>query len=135
MINRRYSRIPVFFLFSAVGCVGFAVDSGLLALLTNFGNVQVYAARVVSLITAMTVTWILNRTLTFRHSRSIRTGAEYIHYLCVQFSGAAINYAVFTVCLLLSPGMAAHPVIAVAVGSLVAMTVNYFAMKRFVFRA
>lgn len=51
--------------FAFAGAVGFVVDAGVLVLVHPF--VGAYAGRLISFICAVTTTWLINRSLTFRH--------------------------------------------------------------------
>lgn len=119
-----------FFRFCLVGAVGFLVDAGLLLALLATGTLGPIAARVVSILVAVTVTWLLNRLLTFR-SDDPRHLFEWSRYALVNGVGALVNYGCYVACLLLIPGIA--PLLALAVGSAVALIVNYLGSRHLVF--
>lgn len=118
--------------FLVIGTVGFAVDAGLLlALVPSMGH---YAARAVSLPTAVLVTWAFNRSWTFRDRRSSRRLPELMRYAAAQSLGALANYGVYAVCVTALAWMARYPVAAVAVGSGCGLAMNFTAMHLVVFR-
>ena len=81
--------------FSAVGAVGLVVDVAVLLLAREW--LGVYAARLLSFLAAATVTWLLNRRLTFGGQRA--TGSlwhEYLGYLGLMVAGGLVNYAVYS---------------------------------------
>jgi len=117
--------------FGMVGSVGFAVDAGWLTVLTRYGGMSPYSARVVSFLFAITVTWMLNRRFTFASHN--RRRAEYTRHVCVQLIGGATNYAIFAALLWRFPDLERQPVIPLAFASGVAMFVNYFGSRVWTF--
>ena len=92
-----------------------------------------YAARVASFLLAVSVTWYLNRTWTFAQRAGSNRRREYAVYFLVQALGAGINGAVYALGLALSPTMQALPVLALALGSIVAMAFNFVATRHLAF--
>ncbi|MFA7271085.1 MAG: GtrA family protein, partial [Sterolibacterium sp.] len=87
-----------FFQFAVIGGIGFAIDGGLLTLLSILWGMNVYVARLVSFLTATLSTWWLNRKHTFGMAPSgeFRAHAnEYTRYFFIQVGGGLINLAVF----------------------------------------
>ena len=119
-------------LFALVGGAGFLVDAGMLALLLHVSPLGPFSARIVAIAAAMLVTFWLNRTFTFgRSDRGL--AAEGTRYGGVGVSAALLNYAVYSVILLVFP--AVWPVLAVAIASLAAMVWSFLGYSRFVFGA
>ncbi len=122
-------------MFAFSGTVGFVVDSTLLQVLAKGLGVEVHLARVGSFLVALTCTWLINRHFTFqrepgRHSLL----GEWLRYFVSSLMGGLTNYAAFAVSLAVSPFIHEHLVLAVAIGSLAGMCVNYALYSRFVFR-
>ena len=124
---RRFIR------FCLVGTCGFAVDAGLLSLLVHLAEIGPYVARAPSFLAAVTVTWALNRRFAFdglaRHTR----GREYRRYVTVQTLGAMTNLVVYVIAIALVPWFAEIPVLPLAIGSGVALVVNFTLSRIFVF--
>ncbi len=120
--------------FALVGAVGFAVDGGLLLLLTSQGH-GVFPSRLGSFGAAVTVTWVLNRGWTFSTSRPGHKGLEYLAYFSVQLIGAAINLGVFYFYLILFPAQHSAPLLPLFVGAVPALLFNFTASKYLVFSA
>ena len=122
--------------FLVVGAIGFAIEAALLTLLVSQRHWQPLAARMVSFPVAVTICWWLNRNWTFagrtrqRHSR----GRQYAVYFVIQCAGAAINVVVFWAMLHLSPALRAWPIAPLAIGAAVALSFNFLATSRLVFR-
>ncbi len=119
--------------FALVGVVGFVVDAGLLQALVMLGWGPV-AARCVALPVAVFATWLLNRGFTFPEAQQGPALPSLARYVAVSAVGASVNFMVYTALVMASAIMAAHPVLAVAVGSAIAMLVNYLGSKHFAFR-
>ena len=108
--------------FCLVGGVGFCVDAAILCGLVAAGW-SPWPSRVASYLGAATLTWSLNRTFTFRRRR--RAGhREWLAYVAMNGIGAAINYAVFALVLLLGP-FEGRLLTGVALGSLAGLAFNF----------
>lgn len=125
----RRGREPL--AFAAVGTVGFLVDATILTILVNGLGVGPYVARLVSFAVVVTLTWSLNRRLTFRagpqgHDR-------YALYVLLAGIGIAINMAVYALCLTWLPWTAVYPAVAAVFGTLTATVVNFLTARHLVF--
>ncbi len=129
MISRRFLS------FAVVGAVGFLVDAGILSLLVHGHDWGSYSARLMSFSAAVTVTWLLNRTVTFQSDAERDKGREYRRYFMVQGAGSLLNLLVYSLCIALFPLAATYPVMALAGGSIVAMMFNYLGVRQWVFVA
>jgi putative flippase GtrA len=121
--------------FGAVGTVGFLVDASVLLLLLHATHAGFYLGRLISFLCAATVTWCLNRTITFR-SRAASRGisAEWLRFVAVSCLGGIVNFGVYSALLLSFASFAAAPVAAVAAGSLSGMVVNFGLSRSYAFR-
>jgi putative flippase GtrA len=126
--------VPVGFpAFVVVGGIGFVVDATILAVLVHGYGWGDYTARLVSFAVAVTVTWYLNRKYVFAADRTARKHSEYTRYLLVQGIGMLINFLVYSLCIASNELMDRWPVLALAVGSAVALFFNYAGSRMFVF--
>ncbi len=119
--------------FAVTGATGFVVDAVILSLLVATTGLGSYASRGISFPAALCVTWYLNRTWTFR--RTDQHGLfQSVRYVLVQIFGAAVNLAVYALCIALGPPLVSRvPAIALAVASAVAMTVNFVGSRHWAF--
>jgi putative flippase GtrA len=133
-----------FYRFAVVGSVGFVVDASVLQILVSWFGVGLLVGRVFSYLSAATVTWFLHRIYTFRaqltsvdnRSASSRNLLEqWFRFILTNGIGASLNYGIYVICILGSDLCRAYPVIAVAIGSVVALAFNFAISKRFVFTA
>lgn len=116
------------FLFT--GGIGFVADAGALAVILAATPLDPFLARILSIAFALTVTWLFNRNFTFRPSSRglVREGARYGG---IGIGSSLVNYAAYAGALALVPTL--PPLVAVAFGSVVAMTASWFGYSRLVF--
>ena len=124
--------------FGLVGALGFAVDGGLLMLLTKVGGIEIYLSRAVSFVIATIVTWWLNRTLVFHtpnsSARFLSKKTQYSLYLGVQSMGALANLVVFAYLVESYQTMRYYPILPLAFGSAVGLVINFSAARQWVFQ-
>lgn len=121
-------------LFALVGVVGFAVDAGVLTAAITHTPLNLYAARGVSFAAAVTTTWALNRTITFRSAVVAPAVRQWLRFSALNALGGLVNLGLYA--LLVAHVLIARdiPVLAVAAGSLCGLLVNFSLSKKFVFR-
>ena len=126
--------MPPKLVFAIAGTVGLLVDYGVLQFLVSVLRVPVYGARVLSFLAAVTATWLINRHFTFSERKPGPPHLlEWLRYLGSSLLGGAANYAAFALAVANSPFIRAHLILAVAVGSLAGMFVNYLLYSKYVF--
>jgi len=134
MRSAAWSGLPPPVRFAVVGCVGFAVDGGLLHLLTSLAQWGPIAARGVSFPTAVLATWWLNRRITFAGREQGPWWASLARYVGVSLVGTGVNFGIYSALVLGSAAMAARPIVPFAFASAAALVFNYLGSKHFAFR-
>lgn len=119
--------------FAVVGIVGFAVDLGVLLLALHNG-VGLLVGRAISFLTAVLVTWFINRRFTFRYSHSEKIHKEWWLYFGTMLLGGSLNYLVYCLVVSMLPNLRLLPAIAVACGSVAGMGLNFVGAKVWVFK-
>lgn len=123
-------RLSQLIRFGMAGIAGFAVDTGVLQATLALG-MSFYLGRTISFPTAATATWLINRRLTFAHDgQRPASFQEWRRYVGAMMVGGAVNYAISAV--MFHKVLNADPrsaIIAVAVGSIAAMVVNFIAAR------
>lgn len=119
--------------FALVGAVGFLVDSAALYLGLALG-LDLFSGRIVSYFIAATTTWYLHRNHTFRLDRHA-TVAEWLRFLGTNAFGGAVNIGGYAVLVLSAHVFRQFPVLAVAIGALGGMVINYLLSAFIVFRS
>src|SRR3990167_9608825 len=118
-----------FCFFAIIGSIGFIIDSSLFALL-HF-TLGYAASRFISIFTAMTFTWLANRTLTFQVLTK-PTHTEWIKYFSINSFGALINFSVFLSLVHTSVFLKDNYIIPLAIATGVSMWFN-FGLSRILF--
>ena len=133
--ERIASQIPAF---AAIGLFGYVVDAGITYLCAKYLGLPPMLARPPGFVIATFVNFALNRAITFRHSRA-RPVRAFVRYCLVASAGLALNYSVYSACVLIAPraGIAVTPAILplfVAAGSGAAMVLTFIGFRSFAFR-
>ena len=118
--------------YSAASMCGFATDLALLKLLTHTGMEPAWA-RLISLTTAMQVTFCINGFLVFRCIELKRVHRQWAAYMVNNAVGNLVNYLVFTTLLSLHRPIVSNHTLAVCVGAFAAWVVNYTVTRLVVF--
>lgn len=119
--------------FIIVGGIGFIIDASILSILVHGYGWGDYTARIVSFAVAVTATWYLNRRYVFYARKTPDRHREFSRYLAVQLTGMAINFLAYSLCIATVEIMDRWPVMALAVGSTVALFFNFMGARIFVF--
>ena len=120
--------------FAAIGAIGFVVDGGILTILDSVYDVSLFYARLVSFSAAVTVTWYLNRHLTFASGGRNEAGREWGRYAVVNGIGALLNMGIFFWLIYVYEWLAAWPIVPLAIAAGLALVFNFFASRRIAFR-
>jgi len=126
-----------FFLFGVVGVLGFLVDAGVFYFVNTYIE-NLYVCRLLSYCCAVTTTWAVNRVLTFKKSfigeSKLSLLLEWAKFFISQGLGFFINYGTFSVLVFSVPLFAKFPLLAIAVGSIAGLGVNFLMAKFYIFR-
>lgn len=119
--------------FGIAGAAGFAADAGVLYALLALG-LNPYAARLISFLFAVFVTWRINRRYTFSAYQKESAWREWLHYLLAMSAGGICNYGIYAWLIWLLPPHHFTPMIALGAGSVGGMIINFCSAKFWVFR-
>lgn len=120
------------FRFAQVGAAGFVVDWLCLSFFLWLGT-GFLIGRGLSYFCAATATWAMNRIWTFANTDESRV-RQWARFLAANAVGGSINYGASAILAIRFPDtIGPHPIIAVAVGSLSGLIVNFGLSRRFVF--
>ncbi len=125
--------------FAAIGVLGYGVDAAITYACAKYLGLSPELARPPGFVVATVVNFLLNRAITFRHSETPLVRA-FVRYCTVASAGLAVNYAVYSACVLLAPrfGFPVTPALLpvfVAAGSGVAMILTFVGFRFFAFRS
>lgn len=110
--------------YSGVSLVGLGVDVTMLHILLHAG-LEAAWARVVSLVCAMHVTFILNGLHVFRRLERGQWPSQWLRYMACNGFGNFCNYWIFVTMVSTHWPLIANPTFAVAVGSAAAWMLNF----------
>ncbi|MER8818600.1 GtrA family protein [Mesorhizobium sp. M0991] len=116
--------------FIVAGGIGFVADAAALWLVLTTAPVGPFMARIISIGFALSVTWLINRHLTFSPS-SRGVAQEGARYGGVGIATSVVNYLVYCAMLFALPMVS--PLIALAVASLIAMALSFLGYSKLVF--
>ena len=128
---RRSPRELLMFL--AIGGIGFIVEAVILTSLTMMADWSPWQARIPSFISAVLITWALNRRHTFAGRAWQQRSVEAFFYTAIQVGGALINLAIFGACLALFPQLARIPVIPLAIGAVGGFVFNFLLSSKWLY--
>ena len=124
-----------FALFVLAATAGFIIDAGVVTALVRVFAWGPWRGRFVSFPLAVTATWWLNRRYAFRGTGGRDRRIEYAAYWAIQLAGAAVNFAIYGLCLHAAPALADFPFVPVAIGGVAAMLFNFAVARATVYRA
>jgi putative flippase GtrA len=131
---QRRALAAQFLRFGVVGVFGFLVDTA--TVYATRGALGLYAAGAAGYLVAVSGNWAINRAWTFRGHGEGTLLRQWALYLVANLGGLALNRGAFFALVTLSATCAAHPVLAIAAGSVSGMFANFhfarvvFAVKR-----
>jgi len=128
----RISLLAQMIQFGMVGVAGFVVDAALVYALRD--PTGLYVAGTLAYAAAVTTTWWLNRTWTFRGRGAGRAmHRQWAVFVAANLPGLVLNLGTYFVLVAFVPFCATNPVIAVAAGAVAGMTANFILARAVVF--
>ena len=132
--NKTRSSIRTLWNFAMIGALGFVTEAIILTALVQAAHWLPWHARVPSFLTAVLLTWLLNRRHTFAGREPGCRGIEALSYMTIQICGAAINLAIFGVCLASIPALVHIPVVPLGIGAVAGFAFNFAASNLLLYR-
>jgi putative flippase GtrA len=120
--------------FGLVGGLGFVIDSGVLYLCLYYTHIGYYSGRLISYLCASSVAWYLHRIYTFKLRCTKGKKSQLMNFVVFNSFGGVANYLIYALLIANYALFREFPVIAVGVGALVGMFINYYLSKKMVFR-
>ncbi|MES9991526.1 MAG: GtrA family protein [Candidatus Thiodiazotropha sp.] len=118
-------------MFALAGSVGYLVDVVVL-LLANL-VVGPHLGRLISFSVAVVATWLINRKHTFINYREQSLITEFARYFTTALGGGVVNLLIYSSLVNLLELTTLWLPLAVAIGALVGMLINFMLAKHFVF--
>jgi len=130
--RQRVTLLVEFTKFGMVGCLGFSVDTAVVYALR--GPLGLYGAGLASYVIAGTVTWILNRSWTFRGRGGGPRHQQWGRFLGANMLGFILNRGTYALLVTFVPLFAAQPVFATFAGAVAGVFANFNMSRTLVFR-
>ncbi len=135
MVQALERRIDVSILRHGVaGATGFAIDAGVLLMLTNLARFDPITGRLCSFSVAAGATWLLNRSFTFRGPTAPGATRQALIYIAVQGAGGIANLALYTAAIAVAPQLRHMLLVPLAMGSAAGLCLTYLGSRRLAFR-
>ena len=131
-IAEVFGQLPAFVRFCLVGSLVFVFGSLVLFIEIHQLHFSPWLAQFPMLILSMTLSWLLNRWLTFRNPSGLALFREWLGFMAVNGLGAAISAGVYTLVLFLTHKNGLMPYVALAMGTLVALGWNYLGSRHLI---
>ena len=117
------------FVFS--GGTAFLVDAGVTGALVHFVGLDRFTARIIGIAIAMVVAWLMHRRISFNVTTA-RSWHEFLRFATVALSANALNFAVYSLILLVFPRT--YYLVALVIATAIATTFSYTGFRMGVFR-
>ncbi|GAB0118606.1 GtrA family protein [Acidisoma sp. 7E03] len=134
LAGRHGPLVRQFLQFGVVGTAGFLVDNAFVYTAHFVFGLGLILAGLLSFFVAATGNWFLNRIWTFRGASTGRLHHEWLRYLGTNAIGFVLNRGVYIALIATTAICVAHPVLALAAGSIAGLGVNFVMSRRIVFR-
>lgn len=135
---RLIKKLPVnlrqFIFFGIAGATGFLISSTILMVFIKALHFHPIPARIFSYLPAVTMTWYLNRSLTFSVTHTKSKFKEWLRYISANWIGTLLNFTIYSALILFAIGFFSHPLVALAISCGCSMFFNFFAAKYYSFR-
>jgi putative flippase GtrA len=128
----RVDTFVQFMMFGTVGTLGWLVDTITVYALRR--SIGLYAAGMAAYLVAASVTWILNRSWTFRGLGGGPVHHQWAKFLVVNLGGLVLNRGTYALLVTFVPLCAQEPVFATAAGAVAGMFINFTLNRTMVFR-
>lgn len=119
--------------FAIVGTIGFIVDASILLFFVHIINLSIEFSRIISFISAVFITWLINRSFTFAKNTDFNKKKEYGLYFVLQTIGALINYVIFIILVRKYTFFEENLIIPLGIAAIIAMFFNYFSIKKLIY--
>jgi len=130
----RFPFLSEFFQFAFVGATGFVIDLSLYLAFQSLFGIQHIFARGLSFWGAVSWNWAWNRVLTFSNRKKTRKRIQWPAFVLTSLVGFAFNWGTYVVLTEYVPFFQAHHILALIVGVLIGLGLNFTFARLLVFR-
>ena len=130
----RFPFLSEFFQFAFVGATGFVIDLSLYLAFQYLFGIQHVFARGLSFWGAASWNWAWNRLLTFSNRKKTRKRIQWPAFVLTSLVGFAFNWGTYVILTTYVPYFQEHRIIALIVGVLIGLGLNFTFARLLVFR-
>ncbi|MFV1992697.1 MAG: glycosyltransferase [Acidiferrobacterales bacterium] len=130
----RFPFLSEFFQFAFVGATGFVIDLSLYLAFQSLFGIQHIFARGLSFWGAVSWNWAWNRVLTFSNRKKTRKRIQWPAFVLTSLVGFAFNWGTYFILTKYVPFFQAHHILALIVGVLIGLGLNFTFARLLVFR-
>jgi len=131
----RYPAWTEFVQFGLVGSTGVVIDLAIYEALQSLFAIDHKVARAYSFIGAASWNWALNRLITFTNRQKMSKLIQWPAFLLTSSLGFAVNWGSYVILTTYVPFFNVHRIVALLLGVLLGMGLNFMAARAFVFRS
>ena len=134
LFQYRYPTWTEFVQFGMVGSTGVIVDLAFYLSVQAIFLVDHKVARAISFVGAASWNWALNRLITFTHREKMSKAIQWPAFLMTSSMGFAVNWGTYVTLTSYVPFFDEHKIMALLIGVLMGMGLNFMMARLFVFR-
>lgn len=127
-VSRRFMQ------FALTGLVAFCIDAAVFLFAFHLLDMFTVAARCLGFSAGLMFTWLINRRFAFGdRTISSNLATSWVRYLFCNLTGGVVNVSLSSYLIESLPLFMAFPILAVGLGSLAGLAINFTLTSRFVF--
>jgi len=134
LYQHRYPTWTEFFQFGLVGSTGVVIDLAIYLAVQAIFSIDHKTARAYSFVGAASWNWALNRLITFTHRQKMSKRIQLPAFLLTSSLGFSVNWGSYVMMTTYVPFFDENRILALLIGVLLGMGLNFMAARLFVFR-
>jgi dolichol-phosphate mannosyltransferase len=134
LYQHRYPTWTEFVQFGLVGSTGVVIDLAIYLAVQTIFSIDHKTARAYSFVGAASWNWALNRVITFTHRQKMAKRIQLPAFLMTSSIGFAVNWGSYVTMTGYVPFFDENRILALLIGVLLGMGLNFMAARLFVFR-
>ena len=134
LFQYRYPAWTEFVQFGMVGSTGVVIDLTIYLSVQAIFLIDHKIARAISFVGAASWNWALNRLITFTHREKMSKIIQWPAFIMTSSLGFAINWGTYVIFTSYVPFFSVHKILALLIGVLLGMGLNFMMARLFVFR-
>jgi dolichol-phosphate mannosyltransferase len=134
LYQHRYPTMTEFVQFGLVGSTGVVIDLAIYLAVQSVFSIDHKTARAYSFVGAASWNWALNRLITFTHRQKMSKRIQLPAFVLTSSLGFSVNWGGYVMMTTYVPFFDENRILALLIGVLLGMGLNFMAARLFVFR-